>query len=450
LGRIGYHCIAHYRKNYQTMNQSKYLFVLIITLCTSIASMAQIEDHIYDPNIKSVQMIIGNQPAIVPILGLNRGNTSFTLRFDQLGEDANEYFYKVVHCDRNWNPSDIEEIEYLEGFNDEEIRDYEFSVNTYVDYVHFALTLPNEDTKFRISGNYVLTIFEGEDMTVPVITRRFMINEGKAKMFVDFQRTTDVTLSRTHQQLDVEVDMEGLRIGDPKNELSIDIIQNNRWDNMISNEKPKFLSRNRAQFDNTGRLTLPGGKEFRQFDIRSLQYAIDRVSHIDLHDFGSDVTLHYVKPRGYNEHRTEIDFDGRFITAIHEFDDDNVRADYANVEFKLEGTQNLDETYVIGPFTDWRINEDYKMSYKAAALANGDGRMQDVGYYQLITKLKQGYYNYLLCTKGKDGKPNYDLLEGNSNRTLNYYTVIVYYNDFVQDFDRILGIQQVTTENQFR
>ena len=419
-----------------------------MSICTK--AYTQIEDHVFDEDIKSVQMIIANQPAIVPIIGLNSGSRSFTLHFDQLGEDASEYFYKVVHCDRNWNPSDLEEIEYLEGFNDEEIRDYEFSISTYIDYVHFALTLPNEDTKFRISGNYILTIFEGEDMTRPVITRRFMINESAARIFVDFQRSTDVTQSRTHQQLDVEVDLEGLQIGDPKNELSIDIIQNNRWDNMITNEKPRFLSRNRAQFDNLGKLSTPGGKEFRQFDTRSLQYAIEFVSSIDLHDFGSDVTLHTLKPRGSLNHRDDLDFDGRFLIAIHDFDNDDLRADYSTIKFRLEGTQNLDETYVIGPFTDWKINEAYKMEYVSNTRNREDGTSKDKGFYQLTTLLKQGYYNYLFCNKGKDGKPDYDTLEGDSNKTLNYYTVIVYYRDFVQDYDRILGIHQLTSANQFR
>jgi len=422
------------------------VFGMIFTVSLSAQDDVVYEDRVFDNKIKSVQMYINRQPAIVPIIGLRSG---FTLRFDEMSDDANEFFYKVVHCDRHWRASDLEEIEYIDGFNGEEIQNYEFSTNTYVDYVNFSLTLPNEDTRFKISGNYILIIYDDDQLTNPVLTRRFMIDENIAQLYTDFQRVYDVTKSNTHQQLDVEVDLKEMRIGDPMNELSLSIVQNNRWDNMISDSKPKFISRNRVNFDNTGKLAMPGGKEFRQFDIRSLQYTTPFVAQIDLHDLGSDVLLHVEKPRAYTHYQDEFDFDGRYIVQTFDFpsstgnqgsgqdSESNYRADYANIIFALKMNESLDEVYVMGPFNDWRIDEAYKMKYV-------DGK----GYY-LNTPLKQGVYNYLFATKGADGLPNYDTLEGDSEKTVNYYTIILYYRDFTQQYDRILDTQLVRATGEY-
>ena len=82
--------------------------------------------------------------------------------------------------------------------------------------------------------------------------------------------------------------------------------------------------------------------------------------------------------------------------------------------------QNLDEVYVVGAFTDWRLEEAYKMQY----INKHNG-------YHVTIPMKQGVYNYLFATKGADGKPSYAQLEGDSENTVNYYTTILYYRDFI-------------------
>ena len=94
--------------------------------------------------------------------------------------------------------------------------------------------------------------------------------------------------------------------------------------------------------------------------------------------------------------------------------------------------QNLDEVYVVGAFTDWKLEEVYKMQYNN----------KHKGYHVTIP-MKQGVYNYLFATKGADGKPYYDELEGDSEETVNFYTTILYYRDFIQQYDRIIDTQQV-------
>lgn len=419
------------------------LFLLLFGLSMSAQNANGVyEDRVYDDLLKSVQIYINNQPAIVPYIGLNNGFSTFTLKFDELAEDANAFFYRVVHCDRNWKKSDLEEVEYLNGFNDEEIQTYEFSTNTFIDYVHYSLTLPNEDTQFRISGNYILIIYDDQQMTNPVISRRFMVNENKVRLYTEFRQVNNVEYSSSHHQFGVETDVSELNIGNAMNELSIDIIQNNRWDNRITNQKPKFIVKNRINFDNTGKLAIAAGKEFRTFDIRSLQSTSQYVKEIDLHDFGTDVLL---VPGRKGVTRSDVDFDGRYVVYTHDYPsqagnelaESMYRADYANVIFGLESTQMLDEIYLLGAFNDWKIDDKYKLKY-----SEGNG-------YYVNVLLKQGVYNYLYAIKDIDGQPDYDFLEGNDRRTVNYYTTVLYYRDFIDQYDRILSIEQVNSSEQF-
>jgi len=139
------------------MNYLKSTLAVFIILCAfSLCAQDGIvyEDRVFDEKIKSVQLYINGQPAIVPIIGRNG---TLTLRFDEMSDDANEFFYQVIHCDRYWQASDLEEIEYIDGFNGEEIQNYEFSTNTYIDYVNFSLTLPNERLN-KAKNSFVNTV----------------------------------------------------------------------------------------------------------------------------------------------------------------------------------------------------------------------------------------------------------------------------------------------------
>ena len=47
----------------------------------------------------------------------------------------------------------MRDIDFINGFNDELMRNYEYSTNTRIKFIHYWLDLPNENTTFKISGN---------------------------------------------------------------------------------------------------------------------------------------------------------------------------------------------------------------------------------------------------------------------------------------------------------
>ena len=78
-------------------------------------------------NIKSIQLKpleATNFSTIVPL-----GKT-LQLSFDDMDADQKEYYYKIQHMSSDWKPSAISTNQYIIGFNQNIILDYENSFNT--------------------------------------------------------------------------------------------------------------------------------------------------------------------------------------------------------------------------------------------------------------------------------------------------------------------------------
>ena len=86
-----------------------------------------------------------------------------TISFDHFTHDYHRFTYKIVHCNADWTPSDLFEVDYMDGFNDQPIEDYDNSLNTTMLYTHYRLDLPNDDIQFKASGNYRVEIYLDEE-----------------------------------------------------------------------------------------------------------------------------------------------------------------------------------------------------------------------------------------------------------------------------------------------
>lgn len=86
-----------------------------------------------------------------------------TISFDHFTHDYHRFTYKIVHCNADWTPSDLFEVDYMEGFNDQPIEDYDNSLNTTMLYTHYRLDLPNDNIQFKASGNYRVEIYLDDD-----------------------------------------------------------------------------------------------------------------------------------------------------------------------------------------------------------------------------------------------------------------------------------------------
>jgi len=155
-----------------------------VFLCCFLFSsplLAQLEGIKYDNEvyldyIKTVNFSHQGLSTSLPIIDLNSSGV-LALSFDDLEGGDKTYRYQIIHCDRNWVPTDMDDLNYVEGFQDEDIQETYYSSGTVIDYTHYKLTLPNEDIKWTISGNFILAIYEDEYEPTLAITRRFLVAE---------------------------------------------------------------------------------------------------------------------------------------------------------------------------------------------------------------------------------------------------------------------------------
>ncbi len=412
-------------------------FVLFIFLTLSFSVFSQEDeweirnyDYIYKDNIKTVKFHLGGLLLSYPIIDIESGG-ALMLSFDDIDGDVKDYTYTIMHCDADWQPSPLSDMEYIDGFTEARIEEYRYSFNTIAEYTHYWLQLPNDDMRWTKSGNYLLTIYEDEDEKVPAITRRFMVVDPIVQILPKVVFPAKVSKSRTHQEVDFIVDHKRLKIRSPRQEVRAVVLQNGRWDNAITDIKPLFIRENRLAFDYQDKVVFPAGKEFRYLDIRSLKYRGENVVAIDRYNDGYDVTLYKESKRNKDAYIEREDINGGFVIETLDEDDHDLESDYADVLFSYYSPSPIydSEVYLFGTISDWQIKDEFRMIYN-----------DRINAYVNKLYMKQGFYNYSYGVV-YDGAEVLDTeeTEGNWYETENEYTVLVYYKPFGARFESLIG-----------
>ena len=87
--------------------------------------------------IRTVQCYPVGSPFAEPVIELGSGQQLF-FSFDDLSSETNSYTYKIVHCDPDWNNSNLSSFTYLTGFFSNPLDNYEYSFNTVVPYTRYT------------------------------------------------------------------------------------------------------------------------------------------------------------------------------------------------------------------------------------------------------------------------------------------------------------------------
>lgn len=412
---------------------SLYFFLLLNLAAQGRFSNILYEDYVYRDNIRSVQFYLNGFELSNPMISINEQNP-LVLLFDDLENRVDDFYYTIIHCDMNWQPSNLNEMEYIDGFIEERINDYEFSSQTLVPYVNYSLAIPNRDMRFTKTGNYLLVVYKKDRDPIPMITRRFVVYEPKLLIDARFVRTNQVSKMRSHQEIDFSVYRDPkFPLRNPMQEVRAVVMQNGRWDTATEPLKPFFVRAQELIFDYQDEIVFPGGKEFRFVDLRSLRYRSFNIASIERDVDGYDVYLAVDRSRLNEPYVSINDANGKFTIETQDRGDSYLSADYADVLFsyKVDQAYPDQDLYLLGSLNDWRISNDYRLVYNTA-----------VNAYVLRIPLKQGYYNYQYALVPRDGdsaEPRIDQTEGNWHETENDYTILLYYRPFGARYDQVVG-----------
>jgi hypothetical protein len=395
------------------------------------------DNAVYRENIRTVLLYKAGFELSPPIIRLNT-NDKLILAFDELFAEIKQYKFTIVHCDALWRTSDLQQMEYIEGFTENNIEDYKSSFNTTVPYVNYVLEFPSEYLRIKKSGNYILKIyldaFKDENV---VLTRRFMVYEPKVNIEGKVENTLDLDLRYTHQQVNFKLLTGNYFLVDPYSNLHVMVMQNGRGDNMIKDIQPRMITGSVYDFGRLEQLVFPAGNEYRYFDMKTLKYNTDRMQSLQYTTDGYDVYLMEDKPRAKSSYYYEEDINGRRLISVNDAQDSYTEGDYAWVHFFLPYWPPLADgnLYVSGALSDWQYGPSNLMTY------NFDTRT-----YEAKIQLKQGYYNYeyiFLENKSKVGDATF--MEGSFWETTNEYTIFVYHRQPGDTYDQLVGVGYVNS-----
>ena len=383
---------------------------------------------IKDPKIKSIQISSEKLKLVEPCYYLN-SEQNINIDFDLLEEDPHPLQYEIIHCDMNWNKSDLMVMEYLNGFDINYIDDVLLSHGTQEQYVHYHFKLPNENIQFLKSGNYSLNIFHENENTNPLVRLRFYVSEETAKASLNITRTANIDQRNYMQAVELHCNYNYNSIDDPFQNLIINIQQNHQEFDELWLFEPNFVRDDKITFLMNEDRVFNGGNEFRFFDMSNLTTGGQNTSSVFLDENGYQVKLRPEIKRTYRQYLEYKDFNGKFVIQSHQSDLVNTQAEYATVLFELPMKKIKGDIYLFGQFTNWGVHDEFLMKYDSVAQK----------YYNKVN-LKQGYYNYIFVNKNGE-KINARKIEGSHFDANNEYIIKVYYRDPLGLYDRLLHYQ---------
>ena len=97
-----------------------FLKQILFLLCIQ-NTLGQVQYEVNSPsNIKSI-VFKGPTEDQFPIAQIGE---SIYLEFDDLLANEQDYYYKIIHCDYDWTPSNLLKSQYLNGVDNQRIIDY--------------------------------------------------------------------------------------------------------------------------------------------------------------------------------------------------------------------------------------------------------------------------------------------------------------------------------------
>lgn len=392
--------------------------------------------RIFAPSFSSLQVEAEGAPMAPPIIYLNT-NDRITIKFDERADDMRYMRYEVISCDSDWKPSQLVESEYIDGFNDGHVTDYELSSLTPTNYVHYTIRIPNDELRIIRPGNYVLRIFDEDDRDTTLLQARFYVVSPAVGINAAVTSRTDIDTNNAHQQLIVNVNTDKVKdVENYFNEFKLVAIQNGRTDNQVMLSRPSRIDGHTLVYDHSRPLIFPAGNEYRRFETVADKYPGMGVDHIVWEDPYPHYVLYADESRRHEPYLYDQTQFGRYTVRNDAAYDSDSQAKYTIVHFTLKEPKRLDgEYYIEGDLTGRRFSPDSRMIYNP-----------DTEAYEASLLLKQGSYNYqylFLPTGTQKGLTQ--TVEGDKYETVNQYTILVYHRGPMDRADSLIGAATVTS-----
>ena len=356
-------------------------------------------------------------------------NERFSLSFDILSGLEHDLYYVIEHCDFDWEKSQLIKSEYIQGFDDVKIDNYSSSFNTYQIYTNYNISFPNSNTSFKKSGNYIIKIVDeyGDE----IFRRKFILYENLVSVQTEIKRSREIEFINEKQVVNFEINPINIQLNNPGKTVKVKVFKNNELNYSVDNIKPQYNMGRKLIYKYDKELSFWGGNEYLFFENKFVRNTSINIRGFDLEDIYSNFLFEDFS-RKNRKYTFNPDINGGFLFNVNNSSNAEFEADYVNIHFYLHKPQAFDlenKIYVVGDFNNYQISDEYLMEYNSR-----------YNLFELVLKLKQGFYNYKYIAVNQEKKIIHGEISGNFDETENEYNVIVYYRNYGERFDRVVGV----------
>ncbi len=179
------------------------LLTAAAALLGTVHSGAEVRDTrpaIFSPTFKTLQTKVNGNDQLPPVITMGSDDV-LTVGFDELASDRRYMRYELLHCNALWAVDGLLPSEYVDGFNEGYVEDYRFSEATLTQYVHYEIVIPDPALKIKLSGNYLLRVYDESDPDETLLQVRFSVVEPIMSATAEVTSRTDIDYNNSHQQL---------------------------------------------------------------------------------------------------------------------------------------------------------------------------------------------------------------------------------------------------------
>lgn len=379
-----------------------------------------------DESIRTVQLYRGDNEIALPVV--ERGSAeSLTLEFDLMAQQGRPLSISFQHADRSWS-RDLSPNQILESYHDDRLVDYRTSQGTTVPYVHYTYQFPNDDIRFRLSGNYILRVTDRSRENSVLFERPFFISDqtgrlqagGQSFVIPGQQRRSLRPVARYQPPQDIR----GTSFG-----YTACFVRNGRLPDTRCRDRPQLAQASGLEFE------LPRS---RAFAPTTADYAVDlgslrggpSIERTDRTDVPIDVLLEpdYAQFGGGD---FDASLNGQIVVgaAIRGRADPELTAEYVDATFAFvppEEEPLAGGVTVAGSFSGMDPERGMEMQWNPTRAR-----------YEREMLLKQGRYQYFYQSPDDRLK---QAARNAQSRLQNIYTTFLYYRDPSQGTDRLLRV----------
>jgi hypothetical protein len=281
----------------------------------------------------------------------------------------------------------------------------------------------------RISGNYVLKILdENKDI---VLSRKFIIYEDLVTVPIQIKRARTANYLDYKHNIEFSVRSLAINFQNPLKNVKVVLLQNGQFNTAIKNIAPQYTIGNELIYRYDTQTQFWAGNEFLYFDNNDIRAASNNVSRIDSSKGIYNSNLYTNNARANQPYSIMPDVNGNFVIRNIRAEKNEIEADYAWVYFSLSAPAFManKDIYITGMFNNYSLSPEYKMDFNVKQNS-----------YEKAVLIKQGFTNYqyqVADAKGTIDAEN--AIDGNFWQTENDYSILVYYRENTDRYDRVIG-----------